>query len=413
MKAVILGWLQEIEPKERYYIELFKDMPLKVKIQALISFSFSILTILLILHLGVFSRGGLWEFLTSYSSILSWLRIEFLYIFVFLSISCYGALILLFPHAAKVFGYIAITPYFLSTVLIGLQIGLSMGGGTGQPIEKSVIVKAVFTLLAVLGFSFAITYFTRASKHVISEKTKIDTAIGLAREIQEQLVPPLERKENYFELYGETISANEIGGDHFDAVSLDDSTLAVAVGDVSGHNVSAGLLMAVTKTAFETEVRHFRQPEVLLEQLNRTVYRNSTKRMFVTFTLGVFDFKEKKAAFADAGHPPVLHYKAASKVLEEIKPKGPALGITKSATYVSRVVPFEKGDVFLLYSDGLIEARSPEGEEFGMDNLRRLLLGYDSAMGAKDFYRYILAEMKNFSPATPPEDDTTITIVRI
>ncbi|MCP4155786.1 MAG: serine/threonine-protein phosphatase [bacterium] len=398
----IFEWLMGISAKDH---EIFYEMPLKVKIKVVMSIFCTTLSMIVLMHLGLFGETGALRNLTkSYSQ----LRISALYTCIMLAFFIPEFLNIMFPLLKK---WVARSANFFFSGLAIILIFYNKPSKIDTPADFK--LKLVILIVGFLGIAFAMKLYANASKHLFIEKTRIETKIKLAREIQEELVPPLSLKEEHFELYGETYTPNEVGGDHFDVVSLDKDRLAVAVGDVSGHNVGAGLLMAVTKTAFLTEVWHHPKPEELLPNLNRTVIRYSTKRMFVTFVLGIVDFKEHVFTFADAGHPPVLHFKPASGEIVELKAKGPALGISKSSTYRSDSVPFEKGDIFIFFTDGLMEAQNPGDEEFGMENVRNLLKKIDTTWSSRELYLFIMEELQRFTCGVPLEDDTTVAVLKI
>jgi hypothetical protein len=147
------------------------------------------------------------------------------------------------------------------------------------------------TTLILIGVSGSMWNYVIRS--VVEEKSKLDAEIDLAQTIQKDFLPTLNIQNEVVEVYGQSEFATEVGGDYYDAFWLSDGRLIVAVGDVSGHNVAAGLLMAITKAAFRAELRHFTTLERLMHELNNDICDNSRPKMFVSFACLLLDFRSQ------------------------------------------------------------------------------------------------------------------------
>ena len=121
------------------------------------------------------------------------------------------------------------------------------------------------------------------------------------------------------------------------------------------------LLAAIAKGAFRTALDRQLAPDVLLASLNRSL----------------FDFDRGKLTLANAGHPPLLHYRPGTSEIAELRPRGLALGMTRQASFGLVEVAFEAGDVFLFCTDGLLEAFSGTREEFGLERTKALFAQTD------------------------------------
>ncbi|MCP4155787.1 MAG: serine/threonine-protein phosphatase [bacterium] len=392
-KKTIFEWMTGISNKD---YDMFCSMSTAVRVKVVGSLFLTNLSILAILILGIGMTG--FQSL-AYGALF--------YFLVFLVLFLPDALYILFPRLKSIVIQLV---FFL---LAALLMTVTYYGIKHRELRLEDIAGKWVVLLGIFSIWFAIKFYSSAGKHIYIDKTRAETEIWLAREIQEELVPPLELKNDYFEIYGETITAAEVGGDHFDAVIMKNGKLAVAVGDVDDSNVGAGLLMAVTNTAFRMEICHHSEPDVLMESLNQMVIKNSTKKMSVAFTLGMFDFEERTLTFSEAGEAPVLHYKSGSGCVDELKSEGPALGKSVTAAFFSRCVSFDAGDMFLFFTNGLIEKCNARRERFGKKNLCQLLQNNDASDSAKVFYQKIISRLKRFSGPVPPDDDITVTVVKI
>ena len=269
----------------------------------------------------------------------------------------------------------------------------------------------------VMGFTIAISalfvgiwLLESLLKRIFEEKGIYEAEIIVAHEIQNQLLPDVTRNTDQYKVLGLSTQAREVGGDYFDVVDLPDGRLALAIGDVSGHNVAAGLLMAITKAAFRTELHYLDTPKSLAKSLNRTICDHSDKKMFVSFMCSFVDFKQQQLQLLNAGHLPMLHYCAASDVVVGIRPKGMALGMVQEAFFGTETISFQSGDRFLMFTDGLDETSDPEGNLYGLERIKKLFRVYDDPQA---FYKAIRLDLLTFSEAEDPEDDITLIVMTI
>lgn len=267
-----------------------------------------------------------------------------------------------------------------------------------------------FTALTLIGVSGSMWNYVIRS--VVEEKSKLDAEIDLAQAIQKDFLPTLNIQNEVVELYGNSEFATEVGGDYYDAFWLGDGRLIVAVGDVSGHNVAAGLLMAITKAAFRAELRHFTTLENLMNELNTDICDNSRPKMFVSFACILFDFRKQTLTVANAGHLPILFHQKYSGVVRLLKPKAIALGLRYNATFPVETHPIEHGDKFLLFSDGVNETLNEEGEEYQIERVVSWFKSAPASLSAKDLYENLSSELSRFRGNLPLRDDSTILSVK-
>jgi phosphoserine phosphatase RsbU/P len=173
----------------------------------------------------------------------------------------------------------------------------------------------------------------------------------VAAEIHRALVPPIHKTIASFEIYGISIPSGEVGGDLVD-VAEDGRLWTRYVADVSGHGVSAGLLMAMLKTAVRTRAKNVSSGELLAE-VHRALYPLKTPNMFAT--VAVLQWTGRVFNTALAGHLPLLHYlHSCGEVREYAAPDLP-LGVLPEQTFGQTEVACQTGDIFLLLTDGLTE----------------------------------------------------------
>jgi sigma-B regulation protein RsbU (phosphoserine phosphatase) len=240
----------------------------------------------------------------------------------------------------------------------------------------------------------------------------MESEILLAQKIQKDLIPALSLKKKSYELYGDIESAYEIGGDYCDAISIEDDKIVLAVGDVSGHNVAAGVLMSMLKIAFRSELHYMKDPLQLISSLNKTLFENIQKNMFISFVFIVIDSRNKKLELINCGHPPILHYKSTEKTILDYRTGDLALGVSLEKKFNKMQVTYTEEDIFLLFSDGLLETVNNEGEELGLETVKKLLLD-NKSLSSQEIYNIIVSTAKNFRGKIPQRDDLSLMVVKM
>jgi hypothetical protein len=301
---------------------------------------------------------------------------------------------------------------YISIGLMGLVI-MSVGEKEGILSRAPDTTAVVLWAVGLLIIFFSMFIYGYVMEKVSNEKTRIETEINIAQDIQSKLVPPVELSGNGYEVFGKMEPAYQIGGDFFDFIKLSANQFIVAIGDVSGHNIAAGLLMAITKGVFREAIQHTVNPGELAASMNRSITGNSDRRMFVSFKCGVIDLSENVITVVNAGHLPLLHYRNHEKKIYEYNMPGLAFGLSGDAAYSSQKIHFEKGDLLFLITDGMVEASGLTGEEFGFDRLMQRIESLSPGSGLRSIYENLLSELKAFTGAGALKDDATFLGIRI
>ena len=244
----------------------------------------------------------------------------------------------------------------------------------------------------------------------IVERERIKAEIDAANRIQGALLPASEP-----DLTGATVAshyraASEIGGDYFDFLPLPDGRIGVAFGDVAGHGLTSGIIMAMAKSALLVQIGYDSSPGSVMRVLNDTVLKTAPRRMLMTFFYGVLDPAAHEMTFASAGHLDPYVWRARSKRLEALSSWGFPLGVRRRDPFSEHRVEFEAGDRLILYSDGFIEAVDDDGEPFGFERFESVISS-TGARSAEDIRRALLEAVKKFTRNRPPEDDQTLVVI--
>src|SRR5438132_1514923 len=244
----------------------------------------------------------------------------------------------------------------------------------------------------------------------VAEKERLQSEIEIAATIQRNLLP----KEGP-QLRGVSFSAHfeptaSIGGDYYDVFNLDKSHLAVAIGDVSGHGLSTGLVMAMVKAAITTLVEEGADEVSLFQRLNELVYRSTERRAFMTLAFTIFDLDRGTIRHTNAGHlyPYLLRNGERPRAIEL-----PSLPLGVRAEIQTRTVEadLEEGDTIVYLSDGIVEAQSEQGDPFGFDHLEELL-GQSTDTSPNAIRDAILSAVAQHSGSRPADDDRTVMVLR-
>ncbi len=250
----------------------------------------------------------------------------------------------------------------------------------------------------------------------LRERQKMKQSLELAMEIQQHLLPQGSPPVNGFDVAGRSIYCDETGGDYYDFIELAElgpGRIGIALGDVSGHGIGAALLMAAARGVLRSHAaRHGANLGQLFETLNRHLVRDTGEAQFMTLFYAVLDAEARSLVWTSGGHDPALWLKDSSGDIDELPNTGIPLGILDDAEY-SQAGPIEldPSDIVLVGTDGIWEARNTDGEMFGKDRLRQILI--DSAScSAKEIHDTIVHAVHEFRQTRPQEDDVTLVVIK-
>jgi serine phosphatase RsbU (regulator of sigma subunit) len=253
------------------------------------------------------------------------------------------------------------------------------------------------------------------SRQQQGEQIRLKREMELAERVQTSLLPPMEPVGSLL-ISGRMIPAEEVGGDYYDLLPTQGDRCWLAIGDVSGHGLSSGLVMMMVQTAISTATSRDPEasPSTILALVNRVVHANVRGRWGTShhMTLTLFRY-DGGGRFQFAGaHEDILVYRAAKKEVDVIPTRGTWIGAIED---VSRVMPqsevtLEPGDRMVLFTDGVIEASSQDrGEQFGVGRLVDVVNSRHSATPDR-LVDDILTAVRKFTPRR--NDDQTVVVVQ-
>ena len=242
------------------------------------------------------------------------------------------------------------------------------------------------------------------------QQERLERELQLAMEIQQRFQPTAPPIVPGYEFQGISFPCYEIGGDYYDFIQRDDGRLVIALGDVSGKGTAAALLMSSLHAAIHAQTGSHDTLVETISAVNRYLADNIPPNRFVTLFYAELDPESGALSFLNAGHNPPLIVHAAGTV-EQLASGGLPLGIKADADYREGRTTMQLGDVLVIYSDGVTEAASPSGEEFGPTRLYEVVSRNveSSAAGIRD---RIESALTKFSQGTQAADDITLVICK-
>lgn len=240
---------------------------------------------------------------------------------------------------------------------------------------------------------------------------QLQKELRVAAEIQMNMLP---KSDQLFPLhpqikaFGLMRPAKEIGGDFYDAFTLDDKHIVIAVGDVSGKGIPAALFMMKTMSLLRAKITKPKKFASALKTVNKSLCENNETNMFVTLFVGLLNVTTGAFHYANGGHLPPLLASRESYFFNFLKvPNNVLLGVYESATYEIAYTELQGGDTLVLYTDGVTEAENSQQEQFSIAKTIEVLTALYSA-DVKTMVNALSEEIDSFSKTHPQSDDITV-----
>jgi sigma-B regulation protein RsbU (phosphoserine phosphatase) len=265
--------------------------------------------------------------------------------------------------------------------------------------------------LAVLATQVAISIERARLHQELLEKRRLDEELRIAREVQLSLLPTSAPKLDGLDIAGINIPSRNIGGDYYDFIPIVSGHLGIVIADVAGKGVPASLIMASFRAFLRAEIRNNYSIHTIFAKVNNLLSEILQPHQFVTAFYGVLDLEQRRFTFSNAGHNPPMLLRPDGK-WRRLTSGGVVLGIFEGASYDQGVIDLMPGDLFVLYTDGLIEAENKAGQMFGDKRLERLVRA-NMHLPADELCETIYQEMRRFTKESRLDDDTTIVIAKV
>jgi serine phosphatase RsbU (regulator of sigma subunit) len=342
--------------------------------------------------------------------------------------SASGAVVLwaiLSPVGALMFtGTTRAIPWFVA--YIGLVVLSSVcGKSSWQPVSLTPAVIVVSFVMNLGGVSaivfFLLRYFVRGRERAMAaldkEHRRVRQYLTLAMEVQQNLLPKSNPQIKGLGIAGKSIYCDETGGDYYDFLEVGDpgeGRIGVVVGDVADHGIPSALLMATVRALIRQRCSAFGQIDQVVSDVNRQLSNDvKDSGRFMTLFYTEIERSNKIMRWVNAGHEPAMFFDPAADTFSELDGAGNlALGVFEDAKFREGQQEIAPGQIVVIATDGIWEARNPKGEMFGRNRVQSIIRR-SASKNANDIQNAILNALKRFQKNVKLEDDLTLVIIKI
>jgi sigma-B regulation protein RsbU (phosphoserine phosphatase) len=263
----------------------------------------------------------------------------------------------------------------------------------------------------------------------LRKKERLDRELEIGAEIQLRLLPRQCPKIQGIELAARCKTANRVGGDYYDFIpasydqvkskreeGLESGRWSLAIGDVMGKGVPAGLIMTMTRGMLRAEVLNGHSPARILQHLNRVMYADlENSNRFVTLFYSEYDPKTRILSYSNAAHNPPLLWQAATNTIKRLDTLGMLIGLDADTQYQDAQISLHPGDTLIYYTDGFTDAANQHGDRFDEENLTQSFQwACQHCEEPQAILEYLFAQVQTFSePNTRNADDMTLIVMQI
>jgi sigma-B regulation protein RsbU (phosphoserine phosphatase) len=263
-------------------------------------------------------------------------------------------------------------------------------------------------LKAVAAQAAAAIENTRLIKESI-EAEQLEKQVAMAADVQQRMIPQHPPQVPGLELSAVYVPCFTLGGDFYDFIPLQDNNIGLVIADVSGKGVPASLIMASVRAALRAQVDNVYYLYEVMRRLNLMLWRDTKDSEFVTAFYGVYDARNKRFTYCNAGHAPPLVLRGGRVI--ELASDNMVLGVNPDEAYKQNFLDLQSGDTVLIYTDGVTDAMNFAKEPFGK---KRLLEAFSKGgASAEVVAQNVLWELRKFVGMAPRSDDVTMIAARV
>lgn len=277
--------------------------------------------------------------------------------------------------------------------------------------EEMNIKKEEMDMISALNIYASIAINNAKMYRELADKQRLEKEIGIAREIQLNLLPKDIKSVFGLEIANHFEPAKEVGGDYYDYFISAEGKFGIAIGDVSGKGMPAALLMTTIRAILRTIASYDLLPDIVMTRLNNVIFQDINEEMFVTLFYSLYDYETSTMFFSNAGHNPVIIYDTQSEKVIERNVKGTAIGFSDNYNYKLDKIKLNYNDVLVFYTDGITEAENASGELFGIERLKQSVEELKDLTSEK-IKKGILAKVDEFRNGYMQVDDITLVVLK-
>jgi sigma-B regulation protein RsbU (phosphoserine phosphatase) len=282
----------------------------------------------------------------------------------------------------------------------------------GDKITKQPYLESDLEFLQTLG-NVAIISLENARLFIETlEKQKMEEEMALARNIQSRLLPKKMPESDHILIHGINVPSKQVGGDYFDIINIEDHCLGITIADVSGKGMGAALLMSNLQASLHSLVKEKYSLDKLVGRINNVIYQNTDPEKYITFFYGQLDKNTLSLNYVNAGHnPPYLLHKDGS--IDELVTGGIILGMMPDMPYEIGRCQLKKGDMLMMYTDGVTETMTLDDVEYEERRLIEFLKKSGLSKHPEAINNDLIRDLEKFAADAPQNDDITILTLQI
>jgi serine phosphatase RsbU (regulator of sigma subunit) len=340
-----------------------------------------------------------------------------------------GAVVLwsiLAPIGALMFaGTTRSIPWFIAYALLMAVSELQSSGSSWQQTalpNPMVAFSFVVNIGGVSAIVFVLLrYFVRAREQAMAaldlEHQRVRQSLSLAMEVQQNLLPKANPKIAGLDIAGKSIYCDETGGDYYDFLEVGnfrEGKIGVVVGDVSDHGIPSALLMATARALIRQRCSAFGRIDRVISDVNRQLAADvKDSGRFMTLFYAEIERPQRNIRWVNAGHEPATIYDPAADTFSDLNGgNNLALGVFEDTEFKEAHREVSPGQIIVIATDGIWEARNPQGEMFSRDRIQKIIRGNASA-SADEIQNSILESLRHFQKEAKLEDDITLVVIKI
>lgn len=315
-------------------------------------------------------------------------------------------------------------PWFIAYVLLVVLSGFT-GARQDSHTLLPPLVTAISFVMNIGGVSaivfILLRYFVRERERAMAaldrEHRRVRHSLSLAMEVQQSLLPGVDPVVKDLDITGRSVYCDETGGDYYDFLNGDhhgQGKIKVVVGDVSDHGIPSALLMATARAVIREHSSRQGRVSEIASNVNRQLFKDVEESgRFMTMFYAEIDSRNKRMHWLNAGHEPALVYDPGTDSFEDLSGGGSLpLGILEDAEYTEVRRNIAPGQIIIILTDGIREARNRYGEMFGKDSLKNIIRRNASADAAK-ILQTVFTELDLFRQGVKAEDDMTLVVIKV
>jgi len=266
-------------------------------------------------------------------------------------------------------------------------------------------------LLTSIAASSAIAIENARLYQLAVEKSKMETELNLARNVQISLLPRDIPKIEGWEFAAHWQPARQVGGDYYDFIPYPDGLLGLVIADVTDKGMPAALFMASSKNILRASIEGCGNIGEGVTKANRLIERESNDQLYISLVYACLDPKSGDLLYINAGHNPPLHYHAKNRNFTRFNQSGMWMGVDANAVYKPETEIIEPGDIIVFYTDGVSEAENKKGEAFGEKGLETAIR-VNTDVTPPNLCHSVIQSVEKFTGTSELSDDITMLIFK-